>query len=227
MTERAQTYTDDRTDGDAVPHELVVRWRRAEERLSLTALVAPEVFQRSLELVGRTVDHLRRLGPGHGPLLAANARGGRLVADALDLGAPDGLTAGDLDVVAEAALALRHREVLAERTAQRRVAVLDAARSRGQAWVVLETSGDPAGHPFVPYRRLEAHAGTGRAVLVTTGPDAELAGCLHSVEPVLVDLDSGALRELGDDRVAATTHGGADEREQQAAVLRQRLAELP
>lgn len=209
-----------------MPHELLVRWRRAAERLSLTPLAAPEVFQRSLELVGRTVDHLRGPGPGDAPLLTASSRGARLVFDALDLGAPGGPLPVDLDVVADAALARRHRQVLAERTAQRRIAALHAAHARGQAWVVLETSGDPAGSPFVPYRRLEAHASTGRAVLVTTGPDVDLTRSLHAVEAVLVDLESGALCELRDDRVAATTHVDAHEREQQAAVLQQQLAGL-
>jgi hypothetical protein len=214
------------TDPVAVPDELRARWQRAEERLALTALSAPELFQRSLALVARTVDHLRRLGPGSAPLLAASAGGGRLVTDALG-DEPTGLTAADLDVVAQAALALRSREVLAERAAQRRVTTLDAGRARGETWVVLETSGDPAGDVLSPYRRLEAHVSTGRAVLVTTGPDADLTRCLHAVEPVLLDLASGALRELPDDRLAATTHRSAAERDQQAAVLRQLLSELP
>lgn len=211
---------------DAVPGELGTRWRRAEERLALTAVSAPEVFQRSLGMVGRTVEHLRSLGPGHAPLLAASSRGGRLVVDALG-GAPGGPTPADLAVVAEAALALRHREVVAEQAAQRRVAALHAARDRGEVWVVLETSGDPAGDVFSPYRRLEAHVGTGRGVLVTTGPDADLSGCLHAVDPVLVDLRSGALHELPDDRVAGTTHSGPDQREEQVSRLRQRLTDLP
>jgi hypothetical protein len=129
-------------------------------------------------------------------------------------------------VIADAALAARHREVVAERRAEGRRAALDDARARGRSWVVLETSGDPAGDPLAPYRRLEAHASTGHAVLVTTAPDDELLRTVHCIEAVLVDLATGALRELPGERVPHTTHLDSQDRERQVAALQQRLAQL-
>ena len=70
-----------------------------------------------------------------------------------------------------AALALRQREVAVAEVAHARVARLTAARAAGGGWVVLEESGDPAGSPFAPYRRLEAESESGRALLVRAEPD--------------------------------------------------------
>ena len=57
---------------------------------------------------------------------------------------------------------------------------------------MLEESGDWAGDPFTPYRRLEAHATTGQALLVTAVPDDDFRTCQHDVRASCrVDLDTG------------------------------------
>ena len=197
-------------------------WRRGEDQLYLAALGGADVYQRSLDLVRRTVEHLRTLGPGHAALLEASSRGAGLVGEALSP-EPAGEAGVDLRLVADAALALRSRELLADQAAQRRLDRLRAAQEHGDIWVVLETSGDPEGDPLRPYRRLEAAVGTGSALLVTSAPDADFAGSVHAVEAVRVDLRTGALQELDDARTAATTHTTAAAREHQACVLRGQL----
>ena len=52
---------------------------------------------------------------------------------------------------------------------------------------------EPAGSPFAPYRRLEADARSGRALLVRAEPDEAFASVLHRVDPALVDLQTGQL----------------------------------
>jgi hypothetical protein len=206
------------------------RWRRGEERLYLAALGGTDAYQSSLNLVARTLDHLRSRGTGFVHLLEAGARGADLVAEALGH-ATAGSAPVDLAVVADAALALRYREVMAEATAQRRLERLEAARERGDRWAVLETSGDPAGDPLQPYRRLAGDVRTGRAVLVTTTPSDDFTHCLHAVEALSVDLQTGALAELEDaalgaEVVAATVHLSAAAREQRATALQAKLTNL-
>ncbi len=201
---------------DQVPPETTAAWLRGEEQLYLAALSSVEVYQAAMELVRLTVEHLRTLGAGTAGLLAAAARGPELVPP---VRRPVHSAVLPLGLVAEAALALRHREVVAEQAARRRVAALAAARSRGDVRVVLETSGDPAGDPFRPYRRLEADVATGRALLVTTVPDGDFRGCVHVVEALQVDLATGALRAPRGVDMPTTSHADVQAREQHVAKL--------
>ena len=219
MAERQQLDVD-----DPALRAAVSRWRRGEDQLYLTALVSADGYERSLDLVRRTVEHLRSLGPGDAALLEASGRGAGLVREAL-APEPVGPAGTDLRLVADAALALRCREVLADQTAQRRLERLRAAREHGDPWVVLETSGDPEGDPLRPYRRLEAAVGTGSAMLVTSAPDADFTGSVHAVEAVRVDLRTGVLHEFDGARAAATTTTSTAEREQHAATLRGQLSD--
>ena len=125
-----------------------------------------------------------------------------------------------------AALAIRQREVAVAEVAHARVARLTAARAAGGGWVVLEESGDPAGSPFAPYRRLEAESESGRALLVRAEPDERFESTVHRVDPVRIDLRTG---RLSDDPPDATGAGDppapllpdAAEREARAARLRE------
>jgi len=201
------------------------QWLRGEERLYLAALSGTDTYAHSLDLVRRTVEHLATRGPGPVPLQAAGARGAALVTDAVGPEIGGGARV-DLALVADAALAVRYREVAAERKAQRRLEQLQAARERADGWVILETFGDPDGDPLRPYRRLEADARTGCAVLVTTAPHEDFAHCLHAVEALRVDLRTGVLAEPEPEQVdvAATVHASSVERERRAAALRTQLS---
>jgi hypothetical protein len=167
--------------------------------------------------VGATLDHLRTRCSDIPALLAAAEQGVRLVAEAVR---GDAVSTGGIAsrLVADAALALRHRELVAEQAAHRRLRALDAARRGGETRVVLEESGDFAGDPFRPYRRLEAEVATGRALLISATPDEEFGRCVHTVEALRVDLQTGAVRELDEERVDPTF--SVDER------ARERSAEL-
>ncbi len=92
---------------------------------------------------------------------------------------------------------MRYRELVALITARRRVAALDRARAGGLTWAVIEESGSPDRAPYVPYLRVEAEVGSGRAVIVSIGPDETLSRAVYRLDAGEVDAASGALR-IGD-----------------------------
>lgn len=210
-------------DDAAVPAATAAAWQQGEARLFPAVMTRPDIYQRAVSLVRFTVDRLRELGPSTGTLLTADAQGGDLVAQVVE---ERGLSSFELDLalIAKAALAMRHREVLALQAAARRVRTLHEARAQGRSWVVLEEDGYSPGDPFVPYHRLEAEVATGRALLVTASADDEFRSTTHRVEPVHVDLESGQVDEAHSSDVAATLHPDATAREEHAAAVRERLS---
>jgi hypothetical protein len=210
---------------DHVPAETAAGWRQGEERLYLAALGDIGLYQRTMTLVGITLDHLRTHGSGMPGLLAAAAQGPALVEEAVQGEAVS--TAGiDPRLVVDAALALRHRELVAEQECRRRLEAIDAARRRGESRVVLEESGEFSGDPFRPYRRVEAEVATGCALLVSATPDEEFRRCLHAVEALQIDLGTGAVAALNDDRVAPAYSADERARERSAAQAWEELAGL-
>ena len=205
-------------DDGPVPLQLASSWEQAEARLYPAVTTRPDLYQRVLTIVARTVEQLRGLGPSTGALLAASERGAELVADVMG---EHGLSAHelDLDLLARAALAMRHREVAAEQAARRRLRLLAEGHRAGRRWVVLEERGDSDGDPFMPYQRLEVEVRTGRALLVTARGDDEFRTVLHGVEELRVDLTTGALEEAADGGGAPTSHPGRTEREAHVTAL--------
>lgn len=192
--ESAQLDGDLAADEPGVPAATVASWQAAEAQLFTALLSRPDLYQRVVVLVGATVDRLRQLGPSTQALLAAAAAIATVVREA---GEQAGLPADavDPDLVGRSALALRHREVVVEQAVARRLARLTAARSAGRDWVVLEEAGDSAGNPLAPYRRLEVHVATGRALLVTATPDDDFRTTHHDVETTYVDPETGRIGE--------------------------------
>lgn len=205
-------------DDDSVPMQLASAWEQAEARLYPAVTTRPDLYQRVLTIVARTVEQLRGLGPSTGALLAASERGAELVSDVM---VEHGLSAHelDLDLLARAALAMRHREVTAEQAARRRLRLVAEGRREGRRWVVVEERGDSEGDPFMPYQRLEVEVGTGRALLVTARGDDEFRTVLHGVEEIRLDLTTGALEEAAAAGVAPTSHPDRAQREAHVTAL--------
>lgn len=208
-----------------VPPELSAAWATAEGELFPSVLALPDVYERTLLALRATLDRLRGLGTGTGPLLEAAASGPALVASAAEQG---GISTSGLDVglIGQVALAMRHREVVADLAAAARLQVVRRARAEGRTWVVLEESGDWAGDPYLPYRRVEVHVPTGRVVAVTTTVDEDFRTVFHGVAEARLDLQTGAV--VGTDQVGwgpasrPTTHADAADRERD--VERRRAA---
>ncbi|WP_326644188.1 hypothetical protein OG884_09500 [Streptosporangium sp. NBC_01755] len=199
-------------------------WTAASERAFPASIHQPEIYLRTTRLVGAVAQELRGSGRGVDPLLEAWSERGdlvRRVADSDDLLTVDGL---DVEVVAGVAFAMRYREVLEEVALDDRLAAF-AAAPPGAGWLVLEESGYRPGDPFVPYRRLEADARSGRALLVTTRPDETLTACVHVVEQGFIDLETGRLVARDPDDPGRGTREVRSGEEREALV--ERLKCLP
>lgn len=199
-------------DDDPVPMMTAASWDQAEGRLYPAVTTRPDLYQRVVTIVARTVERLRGLGPSTGALLAAADRGPELVTEVMT---EHGLSAYelDLDLLARAALAMRHREVMAEQAARRRLRLVAEGRRGRVPWVVVEERGHHAGDPFMPYHRLEVEVATGRALLVTARGDDEFREVVHGVEELRLDLATGALVEAPADGVAPASPKSCEARE--------------
>ncbi len=157
--------------GPEVPRAVLRSWDEAEARLFPTIMARPDVYQQAVSLIQQLLGRLRETCLDLPSLLAAHERGGDLV-DELAEGADAGIQPG---LVAAAACAMRYRELVASLAAQGRLAALARARDQGESWAVVEETGSVDRAPFVPYQRIEAEAGTGRAVdhLDRAGRDPE------------------------------------------------------
>jgi len=183
--------------GAQVPPSVLRSWDQAEARLFPLVMAQPEVYEQALGLVRQLLERLRETCLDLPALLAAHERGADLVADVSAAEAAGGFGAR-AEVIAAAACAMRYRELVALITAQRRVAALDQARVAGLAWTVVEESGSPDRAPYVPYQRVEAEVGTGRAVVVSIGPDETLSRAIYRLDAGQVDVASGTL-SIGDE----------------------------
>jgi hypothetical protein len=179
-----------RPGGQEVPRAVLRSWDQAEARLFPTIMARPDVYQQSVTLIQQLLGRLRDTCPDLPALLAAHERGGDLVADLA--GAAD--TGIQPDLVAAAACAMRYRELMASLAAAGRLAALARARDQGQAWAVVEETGSPDRAPFVPYQRIEAEVGTGRAVIISIEPDETLSRAVHRLDEGQVDLVTGGLQ---------------------------------
>jgi hypothetical protein len=176
--------------GREVPRAVLRSWDQAEARLFPTIMARPDVYQQAVGLIQRLLGRLRETCPDLPALLAAHGRGGDLV-DELAEGADAGIQP---DLVAAAACAMRYRELVASLAAQGRLAALARARDQGESWVVVEETGSVNHAPFIPYQRIEAETGTGRAVIISIEPDETLSRAVHRLDHGQIDLATGGLR---------------------------------
>lgn len=207
-------------DDGPVPVQVAASWDQAEAALYPAVTTRPDLYQRVLTIVRLTVDRLRALGPSTGALLSAAEQGPALVTEVMAEAGLPGFEL-DLDLVARAAFAMRHREVAAEQAARRRLRLVAQAHRAGQAWVVVEEQGFAEGDPFIPYTRLEVEVATGRALLVTARADADFRSVLHGVELLRLDLRTGSVEEPVDGGAATAMHPSAAAREAHVATLRE------
>jgi hypothetical protein len=173
-----------------VPPSVLRSWDEAEARLFPLVMAQPELYQQALGAVQRLLGQLRETCHDLPALLAAHERGGDLLAGHEVPGVRPGL-------IAAAACASRYRELVAELAAAGRLEALARARAQGLSWTVTEENGQPERAPYVPYQRVEAEPGTGRAVIVSIGPDETLSRAVYRLDAGQIDLTSGALR-IGD-----------------------------
>jgi hypothetical protein len=177
-----------------VPRTVLRAWDEAEARLFPLVMARPDLYQRSVSAIQLLLGRLRETCLDMPALLAANERGGDLVATDL-AGAADAEIRPEL--VAAAACAMRYRELVASLAAADRVAALARARDEDRSWTVVEENGSLDRLPYVPYQRIEAEAGSGRAVIVSIEPDETLSRAVYRLDRGQIDLATGGL-QIGD-----------------------------
>jgi len=176
--------------GQQVPRAVLRSWDEAEARLFPTIMARPDVYQQAVSLIQQLLGRLRETCLDLPSLLAAHERGGDLV-DELAEGADAGIQPG---LVAAAACAMRYRELVASLAAQGRLAALARARDQGESWTVAAETGSEDRAPFVPYQRIEAEVGTGRALIISIEPDETLSRAVHRLDQGQIDLATGGLQ---------------------------------
>lgn len=179
-----------RSAGPEFPHAVLRSWDEAEARLFPTIMARPDVYQQAVSLIQQLLRRLRETCLDLPSLLAAHERGGDLV-DELAEGADAGIQPG---LVAAAACAMRYRELVASLAVQGRLAALTRARDQGESWAVVAETGSEDRAPFVPYQRIEAEPGTGRAVIISIEPDETLSRSLYRLDRGQIDLATGGLQ---------------------------------
>jgi hypothetical protein len=176
--------------GPQVPRAVLRSWDEAEARLFPTIMARPDVYQQAVTLIQRLLGRLRETCLDLPGLLAAHERGGDLVGELAE-GADAGIQPG---LVAAAACAMRYRELVASLAARGRLAALARVRDQGESWAVVEETGSVDRAPFVPYQRIEAEVGTGRALIISIEPDETLSRAVYRLDQGQIDLVTGGLQ---------------------------------
>lgn len=221
--------TESRVSGNPAPAaispELQRDWTRAAEQLFGSALSRPDLYQRATILVGQAAGVLRARRAGVEDLLGAYEAPGGLIGEVIAGDSSLSIDGLDPTQIVAAACAMRYREVVDETAAAHRKAAL-AAATDPRDWVVLTESGPSEGDPYVPYRRLEAQRSTGFALAVSTRPDDQFTGCVHGVDLLQIDPESGDLcaAPVGLDVHTSLECGSRAEREQNVERIKAELA---
>jgi len=178
---------------------LVRRWEEAERRLYPAMLVDPDGTVARMRAVRAIADRLRAI-PDAEALARAWERGPGLAREALAR-EPGFFGEAELELVAGAAFALRHRELAAEAARRERRRRIEEAERAGCAWVVLGergVAGDPPAPYPQPYRRVEMRLVDGLGVHVFVEPDPDSEGALYGVEVLRLDPRSGEILGEGE-----------------------------
>lgn len=165
---------------------LIGSWQAAEQRLYPIVMVNPEAYARYLALVRSVADELRAATTPE-ELTAAFDRSAEVVAAAVER---TGVSAEGLDLglAAGAAFALRYREVVSEVGRASALRRIQEARERGEGWVIVFESGDPAG---ALHHRLEMHLSDGAGLRSYVEVDAETGGLRYVAEAMPLDPQTG------------------------------------
>lgn len=200
-----------------VPPELASRWAGASELAFGSSLADPRRYQLTTRAVGALVETLATRGPGIAVLLAAWGERHTILAELIAANPTVTIEGLDPETVAGAAFAMRHRTAAEEDAQLERAAIL-AQSIEPDTWVLLEEKGYGPGDPFVPYRRLEAHTPSRTAVLVTTQPDETLSDCVHLIQLLEIDPETGQLFAKNDGGARAFSE--AEAREDAVRIIR-------
>lgn len=166
-------------------------WTECERQLYPMAVSDSPRYQRIIVIVRALADEMRSVESIE-QLEAMWPRAGELFQS---VASARGLSARSLpqEQVAGAAFALREREITEQSHRQARRNRIDAARKSGDAWVLLDESGDIDAGLADPYRCTEMHVASGLAVLALVQADPSHGAAAYVVAVVKLDPLSGEL----------------------------------
>jgi hypothetical protein len=171
---------------DVLPADAQARFTAAEAQLYPLALVDPDEYGRVIRVVGLLAAELRTEAPDIATVLGLREA---LVTRMPIIAAEAGLTIGGLprETVADAASAIRCRELQAARSATRWADRLEAARSAGEEWIDEEPDAQAAWAGS--YRLTAVHVPSGTRLV--GGIEAGSAGAppTYTIEIALVGTD--------------------------------------
>jgi hypothetical protein len=160
--------------------ELARRLRSAEDRLYPIAMVDADRYERALRLVGVLARELSHTCATLDELAMAQPRArARLAVIARTEGIP--LTGLDTELVVDAALSQRFRELLSEQATELRQRLVADARAAGAQWAVLEEP-DEAAWGAGSARWVETHVTTGALMIRSVDADARTGQPAYRLE---------------------------------------------
>ncbi len=179
----------DPTDSDPTA-VLAAYWAESERHLYPLATTNTDAYMQAVRLVRAVADELA-VATTLDELAGHWENRSGLVAEAVRAGgAALGSGVGRAEA-AGAGFALRRRELLAERSENRRRERIASARRAGRAWVVVHEQGNPASGLADPYQCVELHLATGLAVVSNIEPDPSTMSPNHVVSVVAMGDENG------------------------------------
>ena len=177
--------------GDSPSPEVAARLRAAEARLYPIVLADPDMFERATSLVALVAAELRSI------------RGSAEVLGRLDdvltrmpeVAAAAGIDVSGLplDVVADAAAAVRCRELEAERAVAAVRDRIEAARAEGRSWLVEDAPMAMLAAGI--QRRRELHVPSGATIVTTVELSGEGSDATYSLDLIPGDSSQGVVAQ--------------------------------
>jgi hypothetical protein len=177
--------------------DLVARWRQADERLYPIVMIDPERFRQIVSVVRIASDQLAS-ETCLDDLVEARRRGQAVVSQAAEAVGIPLAQVGDIELVADAAFHLRHRELTAQLRRRAAADAIAAARARGDTWVVVRESGTDQPAAVQPYERVEMRVDDGLALRGWIDVDPHTFAPVHGLEELRLDRNTGAMIEAGE-----------------------------
>lgn len=170
----------------------VAGWRRAEERLYPLAMVDPDSYLRLVSVVRAAADMLSDLATTD-ELVEARPQGREIVARAADAVDVPVTQISDIELVADAAFVLRHREAAGAQHHREVVDRIAHARGEGRPRVIVRESGRADQPALQPYERIEMRVEDGRGLRALVDVDPSTYRPVYTLEAVTLDPDTGLL----------------------------------
>lgn len=172
----------------------IADWQRAEERLYPLVMVDPNGYTRLVSVIRAAADLLAAHQTTE-ELIAARSQGREIVGRAARAIGVDVTQIVDVELVADAAFGLRHREATNARRSRERAERIATARRDGHQWVIVRESGHVDRPAVQPYERIEMDLSDGRGLRASVDIDPSLFRPVYLLEEVRLDPTTGTVIE--------------------------------